>query len=97
MFPNRMTLVAYTGQKAKTFATPACKEITRLSVPTPTLSTGLGMEGQDAMGRFASCTAALLSTQPISRREAMSLKETELPRIHAHYLLHRADIESHFC
>ncbi|NUQ29758.1 MAG: single-stranded DNA-binding protein [Acidobacteriaceae bacterium] len=34
MFLNRITLIGFTGQEPKTFATPAGKEITRLSVAT---------------------------------------------------------------
>ncbi len=34
MFLNRTTLIGFTGQEPKTFATPSGKEITRLSVAT---------------------------------------------------------------
>ena len=72
MYLNRVTLIGFTGQEPKTFATQSGKEITRLSVATTRRYQQDSEWKEKTQWHDCVLYGGLLNTPPISRKEHTS-------------------------
>lgn len=92
MFLNRITLIGFTGQEPKTFATQAGKEITRVSVATTKrYQQDSRMKREDAMARLCALRRRCpLRSQSSQRCTRPCRRRTDVPRIQSdHGVGHR--------
>ncbi len=87
MYLNRITLIGFTGQEPKTFATQAGKEITRLSIAT-TRRYQQNSEWKEKT-QWHDCVAygrpCPVRSQCSERDTSLSRRGTDLPRVRPHH------------